>query len=248
MGFVDDIRSTTDSRKKIFLCLFSPPNAGKTILSSRIGERSVILTDEAGDVALDDFPEYKARVVGCKDFTGLNDFRDYLSAVKSGKLDSDTLIVDTFTGIQRSVMEQYMAEKLPNGSDNPNYFRTSRGHPNVPALADYNLAEFLWNPVLRMLAKQDLVNVIMNCHVRMPNPDKYIPGDVSRPRLPDAVYQALNGKANMVCFLSKNKDGSRSILTQATDKVAGKSQIKMPPVVSDDEFVKRIHEWQSRSV
>jgi hypothetical protein len=168
------------------------------------------------------------------------------------------LLIDTFTGIQSKVLQQYMDPKFPG------YLDVERRHPKVPVLQDYLLSEKIWNPILQDLAAQSDFNVILNCHVRFPDTEKKVPGDKVRPKLPDAIYQVANGKANLVIYMDtiggdekpSNKPvglGERTpiqrfVSTVATNKVAGKSQIKsLRPLMSDDDFVKAVTEWlQSR--
>jgi hypothetical protein len=254
MGFVNP----KDQTEKLFMVLFGAPGVGKTVLSQKIGGKTLIITDEAGHKALRTWPEFD----GLYEVWVYEDIRDIDALIaqrKAGKLKFDTMIFDTFTGIQKFTLKQHMTPGYHN------FLTTNRNHPNVPALQDYLLSEQLWTPVLQKLAVQTDFNVILNCHVRLPDSDpaKRTPGDKVRPSLPDAVYQVANGKANLVVYMdtmggdekSSKQVGlgertpiSRFVSTVATNKVAGKNQIRgLPPVMTDDDFVKAVLQWQGQS-
>lgn len=231
-----------DMSKKLFMVLFSAPNAGKTILASRIAlavGKSLIITDESGHRALNDFPELEANTK-IRKFSSTNDFAVALQKRKEGVLDFDTMIVDTFTGIQKLVLKQYMNPSFQG------YLDVKRNHPAVPATQDYLLAENIWFPIIQMLASQNEVNVILNCHIRHPNPDKIIPGDKTRPKIPDAIFELVNGKANLVAFMDRidGDDNRRYVSTHSTNKIVGKSQLRdITRPMSDDDFVEKVTKW-----
>lgn len=231
-----------DVATKLFMVLYSAPNAGKTVLASRIAKsvgRSLIITDEAGHRALNDFPELKANTM-IRPFASINDFAIALQKRNEGQLNFDTMIVDTFTGIQRLVLKQHMNPSYTG------YLDVKRNHPQVPATQDYLLAENVWFPIIQMLSAQSDVNVILNCHIRHPNPDKIIPGDKTRPKLPDAIFELVNGKANMVAFMDRieGEEDRRFVSTHSTNKLVGKSQIQeIRRPMSDDAFVEKVTKW-----
>lgn len=233
---VDDVPT------KLFMVLFSAPNAGKTILASRIAKevgKSLIITDEAGHRALNDFPDLKSNTK-IRQFASTNDFEVALQKRRQGLMDFETIIVDTFTGIQKMVLKQYMNPSFQG------YLDVKRNHPAVPATQDYLLAENIWSPVIQRLAVQNEVNIILNCHIRHPNTDKIIPGDKTRPKLPDAIFELVNGKANVVAFMDRieGEEERRFVSTHSTNKIVGKSQIRdITRPMSDDDFIERITKW-----
>jgi hypothetical protein len=247
-----------EDNEKIFMVLFGAPGVGKTVLSQKIGGKTLIMTEESGHRALRAWPEFEGMYQPWV-FEDIRDIDKILAMRKAGKIEFDTLVFDTFTGIQKYVLKQHMTPSYPD------YLNTKRNHKDVPSLQDYLLSEQTWTPVLQKLATQNQFNVILNCHVRLPNPDpeKRVPGDKVRPQLPDAVYQVANGKANLVVYMDTvggdEKPGNkkvglgertpiqRYVSTVATNKVAGKSQIKdLPPAMFDDDFVKAVLKWQTR--
>lgn len=231
-----------DMAKKLFMVLFSAPNAGKTILASRIAHavgKSLIITDESGHRALNDFPELEENTK-IRRFASLNDFSIALQKRRDGVMDFETLIVDTFTGIQKLVLKQYMNPSFQN------YLDVKRAHANVPSQQDFLLSENVWFPVIQMLASQNDVNVILNCHIRHPNPDKIIPGDKTRPKIPDSIFELVNGKANVLAFMDRieGEEEKRFVSTHSTNKIVGKSQIRdIRRPMSDDDFVEKVTKW-----
>lgn len=235
--------------KKLFMVVFGAPNVGKTILTSRIAlhsGKSLIITDEKGHLALKDFPDLEANT-RVKNYQSRNTIREAIQRRRSGQSEFDTLIFDTFTGIQKVELSIGMMETLPNGQPNPRFLDVKRFHSEIPVTQDYLLSENTWRPIINALATQDEFNVILNCHLQHPNPEKFVPGDKTRPKLPDAIWQLVNGKANVVAYMDKSSPTDRYLQCVSTNTIAGKSQIKSlnePRRFTDDEFVERVIEWQ----
>jgi hypothetical protein len=251
-AFEDDDWATPlkELDKKLFIVLWGIPGAGKTILASKIGGKSLILYAESGINALHEWPELLANTKTVK-YTGLSDIRKAAERHASGQSTFDTLILDTFTSIQDKEMREYM---------NPNHRKykafADRQHPDMPSWSDYGLSKSTWRPIIQFLAAQNDFNVILNCHVQGPGVDKngnIKPGEVTRPALPQKIWELVNADANVVAYVAVTEDKNtkklqRVVRVRPTDKVAGKTQIKgMPSVMTDDDFVERILEWQGRS-
>lgn len=233
-------KSAFDMSPRLITVLYGNPNVGKTILANRTTREDgscVILTTENGHMALKDFPELakNTEVItaeGIGDITEI--FGDIFSGWQINGKPVRHLMLDTFSGLQEKFLDEHM------DVDKEYALRVKRNHPLVPVLQDYNLSLRQWRDIMARLAKQQVVDVSICCHVAV-NDNILIP----RPAMSDKVFHVLNGAAQIVGFM-RNVDGQRWVTVRSPkNEFAAKSQLRiLPDTVTDDDFVRGINKWR----
>lgn len=221
--------------KHLFTALYSAPGMGKTVTLARTANRTLLVTDERASVALSQFPELAATV----DVIKLKSF-DHLTGIVTelynGGHPYDHFMIDTFDGVVRMKLKE-QRKKVP----------FNRAHPDINSLEDYNLLNNHMFGFITNLTKLPL-SVSMTSHDRIPDEKSYVKGDrLLRPSIPFKVFECLNGYVNVVGYMRvKRVSGklTRTVALQANDVYEAKNQLRMGPLVTDDEFVATIREWK----
>jgi phage nucleotide-binding protein len=219
-----------DEGERSLITIYGNPGSGKTVLASRLGNRSALLTNENGwKVLRNNHPDLYATVTPIK-FTGLNSIAEVVRAIKKDAEDYDQLILDTISGMQQAkIQENLKSVKL------------NRFHEEIPSEQDYLLSQKQWTPIIAALATCG-INVTLLCHLRTPNPNRPIAGETTRPDLTKAVFNLVNQYSQVVAYLRKDGRGTkRLVTTQGTGSLTAKDQTNIESAeMSDDDFVEAI--------
>jgi hypothetical protein len=237
MGLLDEATAVSDVPKHLITALYSAPGVGKTIMSARTANKTLLVTDERAAVSLSQFPEIAATV----DVIQLKSY-DHLTGIVRELYDPnsnhsyDHFMIDTFDGVIRMKLKEQRSK-----------VDFKRGHADINSLEDYNLLNNHIFDLIARLAKLPL-SVTVTSHDRIPDQQSYVKGDrLLRPSIPFRVFECLNGYANVVGYMHMvKKDGAlvRAVSLQANDQFEAKNHLRMPPLVSDDTFVTTIREWK----
>jgi hypothetical protein len=235
MGFLDEAQPVEDIPKHLVTLLYGPPGCGKTIALARTANKTVLLTDEKAHVSLSQFPEIAATVdvIRVETYAKATKILQELNEPGHGY---DHCMIDTFDGLIRRKLKEQRAKVTFN-----------RGHADINSLEDYNLLNNHMFDFIARIARLP-ISVSLTSHDRIPDQQSYAKGDrLLRPSIPFRVFEALNGYANVVGYMSMAKQGKdfvRTVSLQANDEHEAKNHLRMAPLVTDDVFVNTIRAWK----
>lgn len=233
MGLLEEAMPVGEIPKNLITFLYGAPGVGKTILMAKTANKTLILTDENAHVSLSQFPELTVDVIKVRDYAHITGI---LRELYQGNHDYDQLGIDTFDGIIRMKLKEQRAK-----------VSFKRGHEDINSLEDYNLLNNHMYDFIGRLTKLPM-SVTLTSHDRIPDQQSYIKGDrLLRPSVPFRVFEALNGYANVVGFVSMmRKDGElvRTVSLQANEEHEAKNHLRMSPLVTDEKFVTTIRAWK----
>ena len=235
MGFLEEAKSVEDIDKHLFSVFYSAPGVGKTVLTSRLANKTLLVTDEKAHVSLSQFPDL-AKTVDVITLRNYDHLTGIVAELYKGDHEYDQFAIDTFDGVVRMKLRE-QRKKVD----------FKRGHADINSLEDYNLLNNHMFDLIGRLAKLPL-SVTVTSHDRIPDQQSYIKGDrLLRPSIPFRIFECLNGYANVVGYMSMVKrDGNliRAVALQANDEYEAKNHLKMKPLVSDDNFVETVRNWK----
>lgn len=235
MGLLDEATSVAEVPKHLFSVIWGPPGVGKTILSARTANKTLILTDEKAAVSLSQFPEFAdtVKVIRLKDYAHATAI---ISELYKGDHDYDHFMIDTFDGLIRKKLKEQRKKVQFN-----------RGHEDINSLEDYNLLNNHMFDFIGRLAMLP-ISVTLTSHDRIPDEKSYGKGDrLLRPSIPFRVFECLNGYANVVGYMSMRKhEGKliRTIALQANDVYEAKNHLKLGPLISDEKYIEAVRNWK----
>ncbi len=192
------------------MCLYGPPGAGKTVNSTRIPGKTLLLSSDNSALVLRNFDRPDLTVNSVKNF---KEFLDAFTAATSSK-QYDNIIVDCLTDI----IDAYIVEVRTKGfsGDIRQYY-----------LDVYTKVKDL----VRKAAFCD-TNVVFNCWEDMC--EKTLPtGEIVNyiaPAIPAKIRNNVCGLCNIVAYVSSAvKDGNRQwyFVTEGTDALMAKDQLYM---------------------
>jgi phage nucleotide-binding protein len=235
MGLLDEAKPVDEIENHLFSVFYSAPGVGKTVLTARLANKTLLVTDEKAYVSLSQFPDLAKAV----DVITLKSYDHLLGIVRElyqGNHEYDQFCIDTFDGVIRMKLR----EQRKNVSFN-------RGHPDINSLEDYNLLNNHMFDLIGRLARLPF-SVTVTSHDRIPDQQSFIKGDrLLRPNIPFKVFECLNGYVNVVGYMSMiKKDGNlrRVVALQANDEFEAKNHLKLGPAVTDDNFVETVRNWK----
>lgn len=192
------------------MCLYGPPGAGKTVNSTRIPGKTLLLSSDNSALVLRNFERPNLTVTSVKSF---KEFLDAFAAATASK-QYDNIIVDCLTDI----IDAYIVEVRTKGfsGDIRQYY-----------LDVYTKVKDL----VRKAAFCD-TNVVFNCWEDMY--EKALPsGEIVNyiaPAIPAKIRNNVCGLCNVVAYVSSAvKDGTRQwyFITEGTDALMAKDQLYM---------------------
>lgn len=192
------------------MCLYGPPGAGKTVNSTRIPGKTLLLSSDNSALVLRNFERPNLTVTSVKSF---KEFLDAFAAATASK-QYDNIIVDCLTDI----IDAYIVEVRTKGfsGDIRQYY-----------LDVYTKVKDL----VRKAAFCD-TNVVFNCWEDMY--EKALPsGEIVNyiaPAIPAKIRNNVCGLCNVVAYVSSAvKDGTRQwyFITEGTDALMAKDQLHM---------------------
>lgn len=192
------------------MCLYGPPGAGKTVNSTRIPGKTLLLSSDNSALVLRNFERPNLTVTSVKSF---KEFLDAFAAATANK-QYDNIIVDCLTDI----IDAYIVEVRTKGfsGDIRQYY-----------LDVYTKVKDL----VRKAAFCD-TNVVFNCWEDMY--EKALPsGEIVNyiaPAIPAKIRNNVCGLCNVVAYVSSAvKDGTRQwyFITEGTDALMAKDQLYM---------------------
>jgi len=235
MGLLDEATSLGEIPNHLFSVIWGPPGVGKTILSARTANKTLLITDERAHVSLKQFPEY-ADTVKQIPFSSYDHLTRLVMELYKGEHDYDHLMIDTFDGVIRKKLKEQRKKVQFN-----------RGHEDINSLEDYNLLNNHMFDLISRLAMLP-ISVTLTSHDRIPDEKSYGKGDrLLRPSIPFRIFECLNGYANVVGYMSMRKrEGKqvRTIALQANDTYEAKNHLKLGPLVTDEEFIAAVRSWK----
>lgn len=191
-------------------CLFGPPGAGKTINSTRVPGKSLLLSSDNSALVLRNFERPNLTIKSVESFKGFEN--SFMEATKAKQY--DTIIVDCLTDI----MDAHIVDVRMKGFS---------GDIRQHYLDMYTRVKSL----VRKAAYCD-TNVILNCWEDMF--EKTLPsGEVVNyiaPAIPTKIRNNVCGLCNFVGYVSSAvKDGNRQwyFILEGTDSLMAKDQIFM---------------------
>jgi phage nucleotide-binding protein len=235
MGLLDEAQDVDDIPNHLFSVFYSAPGVGKTILASKLANKTLLVTDEKAAVSLSQFPDLKktVKVITLKNYDHL---LGIVRELYNGNHDYDQFLIDTFDGVIRMKLREQRKHVSFN-----------RGHPDINSLEDYNLLNNHMFDLIGRLARLPF-SVTVTSHDRIPDQQSFIKGDrLLRPSIPFKVFECLNGYANVVGYMSMvKKDGNlrRVVALQANDEFEAKNHLKLGPAVTDEKFVETVRNWK----
>lgn len=222
------------------IVIFSNPGDGKTVLSAKLGQNNLFITNEDGYTALHNHPELdeKWRAVP---FVSWNITRQILPLVESGEFVNpdngepfDNIIFDTFSGM----VSQEIRKIVETGTTTD----AGKVSAELAGRPDYFVSEQRVEDVMMDIAKLQRVSVVLNCHLR-PG-DKLTPGLTARPDMHAAAFKAVNKWCSVMAYLFI-QDGQRKLQVMPKNGISAKTRYHFPSeIVTDDDFVAHIEKWK----
>lgn len=192
------------------MCLYGPPGAGKTINSTRIPGKTLLLSSDNSARVLRNFDRPDLTVKPVKNF---KEFHDSFTEATNSK-QYDNIIVDCLTDI----IDAYIVEVRIKGFNGD--------------IRQYYLDVYTKVKDLVRKAGHCETNVVFNCWEDMF--EKTLPsGEIVNyiaPAIPAKIRNNVCGLCNIVAYVSSAvKDGTRQwyFITEGTDALMAKDQIFM---------------------
>lgn len=242
-----------DSRSKFWNgFIYGEYGVGKTIVTSRlVRNRGLCIATDQGTNALYNHPDLLDKI-DVVPYYGLSQ----LTAIATAVTDNygvygeyDVIWVDTISQVQ----EEYLDWLNDNYTFTGNMREKALPRPGaknlkpeeIIGLGDYNLARRNMSSPIKRLVKAP-VNVMFLAHLREPTFMEQAKGKlVRRPTVTETVFKLI---AREVSFLGlMEREGKKRTIQFKTDKkTVSKSQIAEldDTVVSDDDFVRILQEWE----
>lgn len=244
---------TLKGRSKIWNgFLYGEYGVGKTIVTSRlVKNKGLCIATDQGTNSLYNHPELldKVKVVP---YSGLSQLTAIAEAVTEnyGEYgEYDVIWVDTVSQVQ----EEYLDWLNDNYTFAGNMREKATPRPGtqglkaeeIIGLGDYNLARRNMSSPIKKLIKAP-VNVMFLAHLREPTFMEQAKGKlIRRPTLTETVFKLIAREASFLGLMER--EGKKRTIQFKTDKkTVSKSQIAEldDNIVSDDEFVKILQEWE----
>lgn len=192
------------------MCLYGPPGAGKTVNSTRIPGKTLLLSSDNSALVLRNFERPNLTVTSVKSF---KEFLDAFAAATANK-QYDNIIVDCLTDI----IDAYIVEVRTKGfsGDIRQYYldvyTKVKDLVRKAAFCDTNVVFNCWEDMFeKALPSGEIVNYIV-------------------PAIPAKIRNNVCGLCNVVAYVSSAvKDGTRQwyFITEGTDALMAKDQLYM---------------------
>lgn len=250
MSHFQKLTFNSEDIKGRIICLYGDQGIGKTILSAKLGESNLLITDETGILSLQEHPELDKKTTAIA-FTGSDkgngvgygNLSLILRACENGQfigkngLPVDNAIFDTVSGIVGTEIRRIVTDK-----DIP----TEKGKlsEHLASQPTYFLSEQNFAPLMQMVAQMQNCSATLLSHLRVGAKD--IPGASTRPDLHGAVYKLMAKYTSVMGYMHKGGPTGRQIRVMPGEIAAAKTRRSFgKSVVSDDEFVAQIEKWKA---
>lgn len=192
------------------MCLYGPPGSGKTVNSTRLPGKTLLISSDNSALVLRNFDRPNLTIKCVKSF---KEFYDAFTESTTKKL-YDNIIVDCLTDI----IDAYIVEVRTKGFSGD--------------IRQYYLEVYTRVKELVRKAAFCETNVVFNCWEDMF--EKTLPsGEIVNyiaPAIPAKIRQSVCGLCNIVAYVSSAvKDGTRQwyYVTEGTDALMAKDQLNM---------------------
>lgn len=223
----------------------------KTVTAGKIstGKFLVVATDN-GWTSFDNHPDLVDRF-DIVPYNGLSQLTSLAEWSYEPDFPYDLIHVDTISQVQ----EEYLDFLLEEISWSQNFREKSQAKRKgaelveVPGRADYHVTRNKMRGPVKALIKAP-VDVVFSAHLREPTEDEKARGIlVRRPTLTSTVYSLIAREASVMALFERTKTNGIQIVCETDRKQVAKSRIQSldNKTVSQDEFVKAIHNWKNRT-
>jgi hypothetical protein len=222
----------------------------KTVTTGRISRaKFLVVATDNGWTSYDNHPDLVDRF-DIVQYNGLSQLTELADWSNESDFPYDLINVDTVSQIQ----EEYLDFLLDEISWSQNFREKSTAKRKgaevveVPGRADYHVTRNKMRGPIKALIKAP-VDVVFNAHLREPTDDEKAKGIlVRRPTLTSTVYSLIAREASVMALFERTRDNGIQIKCETDKKQVAKSRIKSldNKTVSQDEFVRAIHEWKDR--
>lgn len=239
-------------------CLYGEFGSGKTVLAAKlIRRRGLFIVTDDNWVVLKDWPELFDKIE-LVDYNGPSHLKAIGLAVQEGQpkyKEFDLLCIDTVS----QGGDNYIDFVLENYTPSSAKFRdkmtlNNKGLPydntiETPGQSDYHNLSLAMRPAIDELANAP-IDVVFNCHLRLPGPMATEADNKQRPALTNAVYLALGRRVQTMAYMERTgRTEEPKISFKSTGARIAKSQIRAldgHEFNSSDEVVKIIQDWKEK--
>lgn len=240
------------------MLLYGPPNIGKTITACMIGDSNLLYAMDQNFVSLHNHPELKSRT-GLIESQGLEHFSHTIDAVGNGYegyTGYDNFIIDTLPQLTEKFIDGVTEKGDFLGKDGTKFrekvtFRdgfTIDGKSELPISAgpDYNLVRGYFRLRFDALGKLPM-HVIYICHETDARNNIQGTANVIRGNLPQATYNSLVRRCNVIGHMAATNRGDRNIeFIKTPMKEAGAKIADLEgKTLSPEKFAEIIRKWAS---
>jgi len=237
-------------------CWYGEFGGGKTVLAAKmIRRRGLFIVNDENWIVLKDWPELFDKIE-LVEYAGPS----HLKALGLAKQEDhpryrefDLFCIDTMSQSNDNYLDFLIDNYTPSSPKLRDSLNPKAGTGlqaiQTPGMPDYHLSALGFRPAIEELTKAP-VDVIYNCHLRIPGPMAEDNDQAWRPALSKAVYLSLGRRIQLMGFMERKRRGaiSPTISFEGSPSRIAKSQIRAldgKKFEDADEVVKIINEWRS---
>lgn len=219
MGILDQAAPVGEVAPWVKMCVYGDPGVGKSTFCAT-APAPLFLDVEKGTLVLKGKPEFKdVLVLQVQDYKTLE--KVYWELKEGGLPEIKTVVLDTFTELQKRVLDGIVREQVLTNS-------LRKGNPYLPQLQDYGQNTHMLRRLLVAFCELDR-HVIFTAHAIEAKDEEVL---VWRPAITQKLWESVEGLMDVVGFLTVETDKDRNIRrqmqVQPSRRVKAKCRIAMP--------------------